>query len=245
LKLSEDNNAQRGIVKILETTYGKQAKIFGVVPALIDRLGDVEVDTAIAALDAHITDTTDENGQTVGHWMPKAADILAHVKRLVEVERKRQAGVRQSAPMGDGSRVIQVPRVVFNNRGGVTMNGTKNATSWPNKCRECADRGIARFVYDPNDMSRVWLASEALELPDAILWRLKYSDAVCDCPQAYHRPESGWRVVKWCGNHGGDVDIPVFPQMRTIKALAAKRRAVEAVQATAPAPVMAMVGETF
>jgi len=254
--LSEDPTAQNAVRRILAQTYGRQAQAFGVLDALVERLGTVEVESALAALDAHITDTTDENGQAAGHWMPKAADILAHVKRIESTERKRLSGIRQSAPMGDGSRKINVPRVVFDaETGRPRISGTMQVTSWPNQCRECADRGIARFVYDPADHRRVWLASEALELPLEMIWRLKYGDAVCDCPRGHRREESQWRVVKWSKMHGTEVEMPVFPRMRTIRTLADQRRkgevavvdapAVDAPVFDAPEPVAAMAEETL
>ena len=101
----------------------------------------------------------------------------------------------------------------------------------------------------------MWLASEALELPLEMLWRLKYGDAVCDCPRGHRREEVQWRVVKWSKMHGAEVEMPVFPRMRTIRTLADQRRkgevavvdapAVDAPVFDAPEPVAAMAEETL
>jgi len=51
---------------------------------------------------------------------------------------------------------------------------------WIKNCNECADTGMARFWYDPDDKVRVWLTAEYKRLPTAMQETLKDFPAVCD-----------------------------------------------------------------
>lgn len=204
----------------LTEAYGRQAEDT-YITGLIRALGQQEAESAVAAVKAHIIDTTEIRGRIIGTWPPKPADIL---KRLQSVQMRPVAQSGPPTPIAGPLVEVKVPDMHVNEDGRPVLGTMRTILAPQSRCRECSDTGIARFYHDHRDTTRVYLASEFLELPAELLKPLKVGSAICDCQMGNDRPERNWTHDTWSAEHGGKIKINVYPRMKRIRQLAARRR---------------------
>jgi len=202
MKIKDDAEGRIGLTSVLAGNYTRITD--DQINELWRLLGNCEVDDVAQALDAHILSEE-------GRFSPQAGQLLEQIRRTELKSRTnpmerdpfkgRSKKGRQKAPMPDK---YQDPE------------GRKHLLVWPVDCQECGDTGIARFYHD--DRKRVWLASEALELPQAMFDRLKRATAVCDCDEGRGRSE---RMLST--EHKGRT-MAVYPRLEHIRQMSSHRR---------------------
>ena len=200
---------------ILARTYNSKAEdVEGILKPLMGQ----PMDAVFAAIDAHITDTRESGGRAVGGWAPKAADLLLKIEQRNKTSRKNGAAKYLTRATGP-AREVETTIEIRNVKGGIQKMKLA-ATVTPCDCQHCGDDGTARFYYDPNDDRRCWLADEAVELPEPVLWRLRVGQAICDCSAGINDE----RRHLWCSMFpGSDRTMRVWPILERIKQLASTR----------------------
>jgi hypothetical protein len=202
--------------------YSEEA-MQGIITACLN-LDDEAFETAATR---HLSDTgLDRDGQPVGNWFPKPAQLLRHAEQL-EQERRRAAQAAFRAVLDeDADRTAAMPETTpVGLDGGEEYGIPPVVQSRPADCRHCNDTGKARFYAACDDPRRVWLAPEYLELPEAVRDRVTCLTALCDCRLGMARPERQWlTTVRY---RGQDREIPVWARLEVVRQLAARRRSSE------------------
>ena len=102
-------------------------------------------------------------------------------------------------------------------------------------CRDCSDRGMGRFWYDPKNKRRVWLFAEWSELPDEGIEKLSSATAICDCRLGMGRVERTWMTTMYY--QGQQVMTTTYPVMEFIRRLAVRRQKMDNEQISLGVPI--------
>ena len=151
--------------------------------SLHDRLDDLDDEALVEAINRHVNDATEANGQIVGNWPPKPAQIRAHAHAIAaEVEAERLAEIKQRAAELDTAARSDAPTQTVDVDGDLAGMVGDRLTLSASDCARCADSGLRIYYADPLEPSR---------LP---IWRDQYNDldsetrtpyrqysAVCNC----------------------------------------------------------------
>lgn len=207
MKINESTQAQEGMARVLAGNYPRITD--DQVGELLRLLGNAEAEQVMEAIDAHITSED-------GRFPPQAGQILEQMRRKAQASRpdpfKRDPF--EGRPRR-GKKRVAVPK----NMQGRT--GWSHIEVWPVKCLECGDTGIARFYHDGR--KRVWLATEAVDLPEEMFARLRHASAVCDCQRGLSAPERMLYTV----HRRSDRDMPVYPRLEVIRRRSEQRQSRE------------------
>ena len=200
-----DSEELRGVESILKGHYAQVDAVMVLTP-----LQTLQADDVVRAIDAHVLDTTERDGTTVGHWPPKASDLLLRV-RAGETKPPAQSTL---APRGRHATVAVSAEM--QRRFGLS----EEIRVYKSHCTECGDSGMARYYYDPTDSRRCFLGHEALELSDGEIHALRISQAICDCRTG----ERDHRRELMVENRNTRGMMTLYPRIETIRAISATRQ---------------------
>lgn len=205
MKISENKQAQEGMVRVLTGNYPRITD--DQVSELLRLLGNAEAEEVMDAIDAHITS---EKGQ----FPPQAGQVMEQMRRKAEREKPNPFHRDPFANRPKtGRKTVPVPERyrAYTKTGAIEV--------WPVRCHSCGDTGIARFYHDVK--KRVWLADEAHDLPDAMFAKLRMASAVCDCKTGTYCRERSLLAIHTRTQR----EMPLYPRLEFIKRKAAQRRA--------------------
>ncbi len=220
--------------RVLVATYGEKMMDHDRLTSLWRVLGREDADTVAMAIDAHIADATEDGyGHRVGQYPPKPADILARIRRLrdeaAETTRREQEDTHRRVRDGSGGRKIPYTIPAEIRKKAPYLPNIRY--TWTSDCHECSDSGLASFFAEYNATDdryipgRVWLRSEALELPDEQLHKMRRQTAACDCQRGRVRPERQLMTSVWSERQGREVEVTTYPRLEYIRKIAERRRA--------------------
>lgn len=219
--LDEVAAGKRNLMAILSQQYGNRLED-GYLQGLVRTLGGQDAEKVIKAVEAHIFDDEVPQGRTepVGHFPPSVAQIMARVNGRYTSEQVVRPAESKVLSRQGRKVVLQLSEAAQQYTG-----IKKTLETWASDCSDCSDTGMARYYQDPRKPKRVFTASEALELPDEMLYRLRCCQAICDCRQGDGHPGREWQTRMWW--RGVERDVPVFVRLEKIRTAAAHRRATE------------------
>ena len=211
---------KRNLMAILSQQYGPRLED-GYLQGFVRTLGGQDAEKVIKAVEAHIFDDEVPRGRTepVGHFPPSVAQIMARVNGRHTSEQVVRPAESKVLSRRGRKVVLQLSEAAQQ------FTGIKTVETWASDCSDCGDSGMARYYEDPKKPRRVFTASEALELPDEMLYRLRCCQAICDCRRGDEHPGREWQTKMWW--RGGEHDVPVFVRLEKIRKAAAHRRATE------------------
>ena len=205
MKVSEDPHTQAAIARSLTASYPRMTD--DQVREIIRLLGNQEAEQVTAAADRHAL--SDE-----GRFPPQAGQLLEHIRKIQAEERRLAPAM---LPMRGQKTTLPVPahmRTYF--------NGKQDIEVYASLCHECSDTGFARF-YHSQDEKWVYLATEALALPEGMFRRLRISRAICDCEAGRCRTERDL----WTTRFSDGRNLSVYPRLENIRRLSRKRQRQE------------------
>lgn len=205
-----DTTAQDGVSQALYAAYPRITD--DQVLTIIRLLENQDADTVVKGLDRHILS---EDGQ----WPPSAGQIMAHVREMDrEAQQKRQQEAQK--PLSGPRKVVQVPDHIRSFVG--AKNGENRTVEvFPSPCPHCCGRGLARFYHSiDNGPRRVWLAPDALNLPESTLARTRVSYAICDCEDGQNHPQAHLHVARFPSDP--EHTVPAWPHLSQIRKMAAR-----------------------
>jgi hypothetical protein len=177
------------------------------------------------AVRRHLADTgLDRDGQPLGNWYPRPAQILRQAEEIEQERRRASLTAYQATQQGladpdqeEEEVQLHLPDEQCRQYGLSPTVRTRRA-----RCPHCADSGMARFYHDRKEHRRVWLAPEFPDLPAAMRFQLDCASAICDCRVGQQRPERAWMAT--IRYQGVDRQVPAFPLLELIRELASRRQ---------------------
>ena len=196
----------QGVADILGRHYPQVDPLLVLTPLKNESAEDV-----VRAIDRHVLDATEKNGNTVGHWPPKTSDLLLRIRADIHVEHP----LSTIKPRGK-KYTIDIGPVL-----GEQFGIAREVDVYPVDCEDCGDSGMARFYYQPADERIVYTGHEAMGLVEKELLPLRIGHAICDCPRGINDQK---RSITTVNRNNNDRAMYVFPRFETIRSISASRQ---------------------
>ena len=202
MRVSDDIDAQAGLARNLTRSYPRMEN--DQVGELLRLLGNQDTEAVAAAIDQHLLGSA-------AKFPPQPGQLLEHIQTA-----ERDARRESTLPVPTGRRKrVAVPESLQRYFKASHLN------VWPSNCHECSDTGFARF-YTSTDERRVYLATEALELPEGIFAKLRVNRAICDCDAGFQLPERDLRTTRYPDLKGHEMNTHI--RLETIRRMSKIRQ---------------------
>lgn len=215
--------------KLIEE-YGNKWTLLRTV-SLSQSCGTLTDEVFAAAITRHITDIRPgSDGQPVGSWPPKSAQVLYHA-REIEIEQRQQANDLKGYPSTWDDETDQTYEAV--------QAGDRPMLRGQ-RCISCSDSGLSRFYFDPHMHWRIWTYLEWRVMTMSEIMRMTTHSCICDCEMGLQRPER--KLTCQIPLHIGR-QYYLWPRLEHLRTLAENARRREILERISPGVPAAWISQ--